>query len=230
MLQPLLHELDGQPVEQLRMRRRLALRAEVLARRDEARAEVRLPDAVDERPRRRRRLRGRPATARTSAASAARSAGSGCRNAGTPALDRLAGLEEVAALEHVRRARGSSRGLQHELRRALRVLLPQRLDLVVRLLPLRHRRPPVAEDASAICAGVRCSRRDRQDLAHARAAAGRRPASSAVGDATGGSGRGCCSGCRRCSSRRGSASGGTSASRPSANSIGFSSTKTALRG
>ena len=48
---------------------------------------------------------GRPASARTSAGSAGRPAGSGCRNAGHARRHRLARLEEVAALQHVRLAR-----------------------------------------------------------------------------------------------------------------------------
>ena len=43
-----LHELDGEPVEQLRVRRDRALRAEVLARLDDAAPEVLLPETVDE--------------------------------------------------------------------------------------------------------------------------------------------------------------------------------------
>ena len=100
------HELDGQPVEQLGMRRRLALRAEVFAGRHEPGAEIGLPDPVDERPRRRRRVAARPATSRTSGAMpAAPLRAAGCRNAGTPGVDGLRRLEEIAALEHVRRAR-----------------------------------------------------------------------------------------------------------------------------
>jgi hypothetical protein len=45
-------EVDRQPVEQLRMRRRFALQAKIFARANQARAEIRLPDAVDDRPRR----------------------------------------------------------------------------------------------------------------------------------------------------------------------------------
>ena len=42
-----MHELRREPVEQLRMRRRRSLRAEVLAGLDEAAAEELLPGAVD---------------------------------------------------------------------------------------------------------------------------------------------------------------------------------------
>ncbi len=54
-----LHELDGQPVEQLRMRRLLAHLAEVVERRDDAAAEVVVPHAVDDHARGERIL-GRP--------------------------------------------------------------------------------------------------------------------------------------------------------------------------
>ena len=41
-----LHEFDGQPVEQFRMHRPFALRAEIVHRLDDAEAEVGLPEAV----------------------------------------------------------------------------------------------------------------------------------------------------------------------------------------
>ena len=85
------------------------------------------------------------------------SVGSGLRNAGTPGRDGLARLEEVAALEQVRLAR-ASRVLEHELRRALGMLLPEGLDPVVGLLPLGDGRPPVAEDGGRSAPGVRWSR------------------------------------------------------------------------
>ena len=52
--QPFSHELRRQPVEQLRMRRRRSLRAEIFARFDEAAAEELLPGAVDRDARRQR--------------------------------------------------------------------------------------------------------------------------------------------------------------------------------
>ena len=212
------------------MRRRLALRAEVLAGRDEAGAEVGLPDAVDERARGRRRLADRRATARTSGASAARSAGSGCRNAGTPGSIGLAGLQEVAALEQARRRASRSRASRTSCDVAgSGCCLPERLDLVVGLLPLGDGRAPVAEDGVDL--------RGRALLA--RGSPGSRARACGSGSATGvrrrrvrrgGSGRGCCSSGRRCSSRRGSASAGRSAACPSRSAIGVSSVKTALRG
>jgi hypothetical protein len=42
------HQFDGQPIEQFRVRRRLALRAEIFRRRHEADAEIRLPNPVDD--------------------------------------------------------------------------------------------------------------------------------------------------------------------------------------
>ena len=64
-------------------------------------------------------------------------------------------------------SRGLLALLEHQLRRAFGMLLPELLDLVVRLLPFGDRRPPVAED------GVDLGRRpllarDRQDLADVR--------------------------------------------------------------
>ena len=66
--QPLVDELGGQPVEQLRMRRRRALIAEVARRADDAAAEVVLPEAVDHHAGRQRVLgRGDPTRKRAAA-------------------------------------------------------------------------------------------------------------------------------------------------------------------
>ncbi len=46
MSQPVFAELDGQPIEQLRMRRQLAGDAEISGRFDQPRAEHFLPEAV----------------------------------------------------------------------------------------------------------------------------------------------------------------------------------------
>ena len=56
------HELAGQPIEQFRMAGRFALHAEILARADDARAEVRLPDAIHHHAGRRRAGCDRPAS------------------------------------------------------------------------------------------------------------------------------------------------------------------------
>ena len=45
--QPSLHELVGEIIEQLRMRRRFAEDAEVIDRGDDAAAEQMMPDAID---------------------------------------------------------------------------------------------------------------------------------------------------------------------------------------
>src|SRR6185437_3507593 len=84
------------------------------------------------------------------------------RNAWRHALGRF---EEVAALEDVRIARLRP-CLQHELRRSLRMLLPQRLDAIVGVLPPRYGRPPVAEDGRFL---RRCPAlaRDGEDLPYA---------------------------------------------------------------
>ena len=211
------------------MRRRLALRAEVLAGADEAGAEVGLPDPVDDRAGRRRRLpvdqpagEGQPVGGLVR-----RAAGSG--TPARPASTALAGLEEVAALEQVRLARLVSRSCEHQLRRALGMLLPERLDPVVGLLPLGHGRPPVAEDGRRSGPAVRLSagiaRISRTRRGH-RVGRGVRP----VGHREAGSGRGCCSGCRRCSSRRAFWVSLNVRIVPAGNATGFSSTKTALRG
>ena len=69
--------------------------------------------------------------------------------------------------------------VQHQLRRPFRMLLPERLDPVVGLVPLRHGRSPVAEDGAALRRG--CGWRwDRQDLAERDAAPGRPSAPGAV--------------------------------------------------
>ena len=73
MLQPLIHELDGQPVEQCRVRRRRALAAEVEDRRHQRLAEVPHPDVVDGDAGRQRMPRiGHPAGQRRAAAGAGR--------------------------------------------------------------------------------------------------------------------------------------------------------------
>ena len=51
-----LHELDRQPIEQLGMRRPLALHAKIVRRRHDAAAEVLLPKPVDDHPRRQRMI------------------------------------------------------------------------------------------------------------------------------------------------------------------------------
>src|SRR5947209_20549712 len=66
------------------------------------------------------------------------------QKSGNPGPDRLIRLEEIAALEHVRRARLLER-FEHELRGALGMLLPQLLDFRIDFAPFRHGRAPVAE-------------------------------------------------------------------------------------
>src|SRR5262249_7976736 len=61
-------------------------------------------------------------------------------------LHGLARFEKIAALEDVRLTRFLLR-LQDQLRRALRVLPPKRLDLVVSFFPFRNSRSPIAEDS-----------------------------------------------------------------------------------
>ena len=64
---PVLHELDRHPVEQFRMRRRIAHLAEVLERRHDAAAEMFLPQTIDDHARRHRILRTTRSTARARA-------------------------------------------------------------------------------------------------------------------------------------------------------------------
>ena len=103
-------------------------------------------------------------------------------------------------------ARASVASLQHQLRGSFRMLPPQVLDPVVRILPFRNRGSPVAEDglrpAPACAASSGMDRISRTSLRQrigdgAGRARDRQPEAS----------RGCCSGCRRCSSRRASGSG-----------------------
>ena len=79
------HELDRQPVEQLRMRRLLAHLAEVIERRHDAAAEMMMPDAIDDHARgqrivrRRQPLRQRPPAARRCGRRPAESRSADCR-------------------------------------------------------------------------------------------------------------------------------------------------------
>ena len=79
------------------------------------------------------------------AGSASEPAGSGCRKPGTPGVTGPVRLQEIAARQKVRVARHLARG-QHQLRRAVRMLLPEGLDRVVGLFPFGDRGAPVAED------------------------------------------------------------------------------------
>ena len=142
--QPVLDELDGQPVEQLGVRRRLALRAEVLAGRDEAGAEVGLPDAVDERARGRRRLRiDEPPRERQARRRRVRR--QRVQDRGHAGPTGLPGFSQSPRLSRLRR-RASRRGPASDQLRRRRsgCCLPEGLDLLVGLLPLGHGRAPVA--------------------------------------------------------------------------------------
>ena len=78
MLQPLLEQLAGQPIEQLRMARRLAQAAEVAAAIHQAAAEVILPEAIDHHARRQRIVgRGQPVGQRRAAAGGLRTRATG---------------------------------------------------------------------------------------------------------------------------------------------------------
>ena len=162
-LQPRVHELDGQPVEQLGVAGRLALQAEVLAGRDDPGPEVGLPDPVDDRPRRGRR----PAVDQPSGEvepSRGRAGGHRVEERRDPRLDRPGRLEEVAALED---ARGSAPRpfREDQLRRPLGMLGPQAVDPLIRFLPGRDRGPPVAEDDRFLGRRPLVARHG-QDIAH----------------------------------------------------------------
>ena len=84
---------------------------------------------------------------------------------GNAGLNRSVGLEEVAAFEHVSLAMVLGAGGQDELSGAFRVFAPEGGEGVVIVLELRNRGAPVAEDGVAICAGVRWSARDGENIA-----------------------------------------------------------------
>ena len=75
---------------------------------DQAGSEIGLPDPVDQRSGRRRRVCGRPASAQMSDESPARPAAA-VQERRHARLDRLARLEKITPLQDVRRPRGSSR-------------------------------------------------------------------------------------------------------------------------
>ena len=81
-----LDERRRQPVEQLGMAGAVALGAEVVDRLDQPRAEVVLPEPVDDHPGRQRMRRARPASAASRVRGSATSAGSSGRSSGTRTL------------------------------------------------------------------------------------------------------------------------------------------------
>ena len=98
------HELDCQPIEQLGVRRRFALHAEILTGGHQTRAEIGLPDAIDDSSRRRRRTPiDQPAgEGQTIVGIVRRQRVQERRHARSHALGRL---EKVAAFEDMRFAR-----------------------------------------------------------------------------------------------------------------------------
>ena len=79
------------------------------------------------------------------AGSAARPAAAGAGTPARPASPASAGLRKSPRFSTCV-SRGSLALGKHQLRRAFRDAAPQRLDRLVRVLPLGHGRPPVAED------------------------------------------------------------------------------------
>ena len=98
-------ELGGQPVEQLGMRRRRPLRAEVVLGLDQAPAEVRLPDPVDRHPRRQRVRADRPASGPGPAGSGRPDGRERRQDGGDARADGVPRAGEVAAEVDVRVAR-----------------------------------------------------------------------------------------------------------------------------
>src|SRR5262249_55744328 len=119
------------------------LQAEILAGTDQARAEVRLPDAVDDGSRRGGSIAGNQPFRQTKPIrlGVRRQRLQDTRNAGA---DRLGRPEEITAIEEERLPVHVARH-HRQLRRADGMLLPEVLDLRVGFLELVYGRPPVSE-------------------------------------------------------------------------------------
>ena len=109
----ILHQLDGEPVQQFGVRGRIALRPEVFGGGDEASPEIRLPDSIDDRAGCGRRLAvGEPL--REGQPSRRGSCRQRVQERGRPRLNRLVRAQEVATIEHARHPRGLAL-VEHEL-------------------------------------------------------------------------------------------------------------------
>ena len=97
---PGIHELHRQPVEQLLDSTVSRLRSQILRRRDDARPEVRLPHAIDDRPRRCRRLPVHQ-PAREAQAVGRRTGRQLMQERRHARRDFTIGLQEIAALQNV---------------------------------------------------------------------------------------------------------------------------------
>ena len=160
MLHPLVHELDRQPVEQFGMRRRLALRAEVLARLDEAAAEQRFPEPVHRHARRRAGCRGSRASAPARAGSAARRRGSGGSAVGVSAYTSSPGAWTPPLAQVNRRPLERRLLFHHQRRRYLQRVerLRGSRDVGTRGLELRRQRPELRRARSLAWASVAARR------------------------------------------------------------------------
>src|SRR5262245_40097080 len=147
------------------MRWGLALKAEIFRRRNEAGAEIGLPDSVDHRARGRRRIAiNKPFSERQPIRRGA--GGKWMQESGNARRDDFVGPEEIAALEQMRLARVFA-FTQEQLRRAFGMPAPQIGDLLVGLGEFGDGRSPVTEDRLNL--GLRAAfARDRKYLAYAR--------------------------------------------------------------
>ena len=142
---PRVHKFAGQPVEQLRMRRCLAARAEILRRGHQALAEIGLPDAVhdDARGRRTAPVHQPPGETEAVARCVLRE---GVQQRGHVRPDRFARPLPIAPLENVGLARHGAL-LQRERRRGVR---PVGQYIVNLLVHLREGRVLVAEGVEQV--------------------------------------------------------------------------------
>ena len=130
-------ELGGQPVQQLRVRRRGALRAEVLHGRDDAPSEDHLPEAVHGHPRRERMRRIRQPAGQAEAV-VGQALGERRQRAGQAGLDTVAGGVEGPADQHVRRAHVLALVHHHDRRQRRHVVLAFQAQLAEILPDRRH--------------------------------------------------------------------------------------------
>ena len=137
------HELDGQPVQQFRVRWRLALFSQILRSTDQPDTEIGLPDPVHQGA----GAGGRIAIHQPLGESETRwrrRFQQGMKKGGHARTDRLTWLEKIAPRQDMRVA-WLLAGLERELRGPFGMLLPQLFDLGISLLPLGNGCSPVAK-------------------------------------------------------------------------------------
>jgi hypothetical protein len=148
-----LHELDGEPVEQVGVARLRRADAEVLGRLDDPRAEQGLPGSVGcDAGRRGRSLVHEPLREREAVAPRPVLVGERVEELGDAGRHRARRLLPVAAVEDRRllRVLRPALGEVEHRRHALGVLRPELVDLVVDRLELRDGRAPVGEDGGLL--------------------------------------------------------------------------------